>query len=140
MTTHFSGPVDSTAGFVGAVTGAVTGAVAGDVTGGQILPAATNYSGASAPTKAISPDVFNAHLTKATAGIDYTLAAPGAANVGHVMFITSDTAAAHVVTVTGLLGGTTCTFAAATGNGLSLLAVSATIWRVVSNVGITQTA
>jgi len=144
MSTTFSGPVISTNGFVGAVTGAVTGAitgaVTGDVTGGQILPTAVNSSGASAPTKVIDPGTFNAHLTKATAGTDYTLAAPGAGNVGKIIRITSDTAAAHVVTVTGLLGGTTMTFAAAIGNGFSLLAASATIWRLENSVGITQSA
>ena len=35
MATHFSGPVTSTAGFVGAVTGAITGNVTGNVTGNQ---------------------------------------------------------------------------------------------------------
>lgn len=123
-----------------AFSGPLTGAVTGDVTGGIILPAATNYTGADAANKAILPSVFNAHLTKATAGTDYTLAAPGAANVGHIMHVTSDTAAAHVVTVTGLLGGTTMTFAAAIGNGFTLLAVSATLWRVLASTGITQTA
>ena len=131
--THFSGPVISPNGF--------EGPVVGEVTGGQILPTATPYSGADAATKAISPALFNATLTKATAGTDYTLAAPGAANVGHVIHITSLTAAAHVVTVTGLVGGTTMTFSAAIGNGFSLLAVNATVWRSVgAEVGITQSA
>jgi hypothetical protein len=148
MATHFSGPVISEGGFegnlvgnvTGTVSGGVTGPVTGNVTGGIILPAATNYTGADAPNKAISPAVFNAHLTKASAGVDYTLAAPGAGNVGKIIRVTSDTAAAHVVTVTGLLGGTTLTFGAAIGNGFSLLAVNATTWRLESSVGITQTA
>jgi len=141
MSTTFSGPVNSDNGFVGNVTGDVTGNVTGNVTGGQILPTATAYSGADAGTKAISPAIFNASLTKATAGTDYTLAAPGAGNVGHVIHITSATNQAHVVTVTGLVGGTTMTFGAAVGNGFDLLAVSATVWRACGAlVGITQTA
>lgn len=138
MTTHQD--VVTAAGFVGDLTGNVTGNVTGDITGGQILPTATAYSGADAATKAISPALFNATLTKASAGTDYTLAAPGAGNVGHILHITSLTAQAHVVTVTGLVGGTTCTFGAAIGNGLDLLAVSATVWRLLGSVGITQTA
>jgi hypothetical protein len=141
MTTHQDTVV--AAGFVGPltgnVTGSVTGGVTGDVTGGLVAPTPTAYSGADAGTKAISPALFNVTLTKATAGTDYTLAAPGAGNVGHTLRITSTTAAAHVVTVTGLLGGTTMTFAAAIGNGFEVYAVSATIWRLQSQVGITQT-
>jgi hypothetical protein len=141
MSTTFSGPVISENGFEGAVTGAVVGNITGNVTGGQILPTATAYDGADAAGKAILPSVFNASLTKATAGTDYTLAVPGSANVNHIIHITSASAAAHVVTVTGLVGGTTMTFGAAIGNGFALLAVSATLWRVVGTlVGITQTA
>jgi hypothetical protein len=113
--------------------------LADQVTAGLVWPAAVNYSGADAAGKAILPSVFNAHLTKGSAGNDYTLAAPGAANIGHMLHVTSDGAFAHVVTVTGLLGGTTMTFAAAVGNGFTLLAVSATLWRVIASTGITQT-
>lgn len=111
--------------------------IQGPITGGVTAPAATAYSGATGG-KAIDPSVYNATLTKATAGTDYTLVAPGAANVGKTLRITSTTAAAHVVTATGLLGGTTLTFAAAIGNGVTLFAVSATQWRIDSNVGVTQ--
>jgi len=144
MTTNFSGPVVSTAGFTGDVAGNivgnVTGNVTGNLTGGAILPTPTAYTGADAPTKAISPDLFWATLTKGSAGTDYTLAAPGAGNVGHTLRITSTGAHAHVVTVTGLVGGTTMTFAAAAGNGFEVFAISATAWVIRSNVGITQTA
>lgn len=136
MSTTFSGPVVSDNGFTGNLTGNVTG----DLTGGQILPTATAYNGADAAGKAISPALFNVSLTKSTAGTDYTLAAPGAGNVGHIIHITSATAKAHVVTVTGLVGGNTMTFGEVIGNGFDLLAVSATVWRVVGGaVGITQT-
>lgn len=130
-----------TGNLTGNSAGVHTGAVVGNMTGGIILPSATDYTGADAPNKAILPSVFNAHLTKSTAGTDYTLAAPGAANVDHIIHVTSTTAAAHVVTVTGLVGGNTMTFGAAIGNGFDLLAVSATVWRLVgAAVGITQTA
>jgi hypothetical protein len=135
MTTTFSGAVVSTAGFTGDLTGNMTG----NITGGQILPTPTPYTGADAPTKAISPDLYWATLTKGSAGTDYTLAAPGSANVGHSLRVTSTGAHAHVVTVTGLVGGTTCTFGAAVGNGFVVFAASATVWALSSSVGITQT-
>lgn len=138
MSTTFSGPVVSTGGFTGAITGAVTGNVTGNVTGSRIEGTPTAYTGADAANKAVLPAEFHATLTKATAGIDYTLAAPGSANLYHKLRITSTTAAAHVLTVTGLIGGTTCTFGATIGNGLVLFAASATLWRIDSNVGITQ--
>lgn len=141
--TDLSGPLVVPGGFVGPLTGAVTGAVTGNVTGeltgGAILPTPTAYTGADAPTKAISPAIFWATLTKGSAGTDYTLAAPGATNVGHTVRVTSTGAHAHVVTVTGLVGGTTMTFAAAVGNGFEVFAISATAWVVASNNGITQT-
>jgi len=128
MTSNLAGPLVSTAGFIG------------DMTGGIILPTATAYTGADAPTKAISPALYWATLTKGSAGTDYTLAAPGAGNVGHTLRVTSTGAYAHVVTVTGLVGGTTMTFAAAAGNGFEVFAISPTAWVVASNNGITQTA
>jgi hypothetical protein len=90
MATHFSGPVVSDAGFQGAISGAVTGAVTGNVTGNitglQTMPAATAYTGADAPTLAISPGIGYASMTKASPGA-YTLAAPGASNVGKRLVI-----------------------------------------------------
>jgi hypothetical protein len=121
--------------------GVHTGAVVGNITGGQKLPTATVYNGADAAGKAILPSVYHAQLSKGSAGTDYTLAAPGAANVDHILHITSTGAYAHVVTVTGLVGGNTMTFGAAVGNGFDLLAVSTTVWRLCgAAVGITQTA
>ena len=124
MATHFSGPVVSTNGFEGAVTGDITGAV---------IQAPT----AHASDGAISPDEGVANLNKATAGA-YTLAAPGAANVGKRLLVYSGTAQAHVVTVTGLTGGNTQTFAAAIGNNFELYAASATLWvRIGTQLGVT---
>lgn len=132
MTTHFSGPVVSDGGF--------QGDVEGDVEGNVQFPDPTTYAGADAASKAILPSESAARLTKATAGTDYTLAAPGADNVGKIMTIVTDTAAAHVVTVTGLLGGTTMTFDAAIGNSFTIRALSATVWSVITKNGVTQTA
>ena len=129
--TDLSGPLVVPGGFVGPVTGSVTGEV--------ILPTPTAYTGADAATKAILPANTWATLTKGSAGTDYTLAAPGSANVGRTLRITSTGAHAHVVTVTGLVGGTTMTFAAAAGNGFEVFAISSTAWVVASNNGITQT-
>lgn len=101
--------------------------------------APTAYAGADAPGKAIDPAIAVAALTKATAGTDYTLAAPGAANINKTILVYSTAAAAHVVTVTGLAGGTTMTFAAAIGSSFMLYAISATAWSVVTKNGVTQT-
>ena len=140
MTTHLSGPVDSTNGFVGALTGAVTGNVTGNLTGGITFPTATVYSGSAAADKAIDPGIFHAVLTKATAGEDYTVAAPGAANVSKILHIRSQAPLAHVVTVTGLQGGTTMTSGSTggSGNNFTMLAASATIWDLLTNTGWTQ--
>jgi len=136
MAAHFSGPVYSTNGFVGSVTGAVTG----NVTGLQYDPVApVAYNAADAAGKAILPSIAVGVLTKTTpAASDYTLAAPGAANINKKITIYTLNALAHVVTVTGLLGGTTLTFAAAAGASFTLYAISATAWAVVSLNGVTQ--
>lgn len=142
MSTTFSGPVVSTNGFTGDVTGNVTGNLTGNVTGnvsgvstgGTNQGTATAVTGADAPNLIISPALRYASLTKATAGA-YTLAAPGAGNVGNRLVISAGTAAAHVVTVTGLAGGNTLTFTAAIGASCELIAHSATVWGLLGNAG-----
>lgn len=96
---------------------------------------------------AIAVPVANttALLNKATAGA-YTLAAPTKAQNGTFrLVLTSQTAAAHVVTATSLLGDavsgsphTTATFAAFIGASLTL-EPSDGIWNVISSTGITIT-
>jgi hypothetical protein len=138
MSTTFSGPVVSTNGFTGALTGNVTGNVTGNATGNvtgnltglQIMPTVTAYTGADAGTLAISPAIGYASMTKASAGA-YTLAAPGAGNVGKRLTIICGTANAHVVTVTGGAGGNTLTFTNVVGASAELLAVSATVWGFI---------
>ena len=122
---------------VGAFTGGLTGNVAGNLVSGHILPTATTYTGADAPTLIISPDVFHAKLTKGSAGA-YTLAAPGAGNVGHIMVIEAGSAFAHVVTVTGLVNGNTLTFTNTVGSSVLLFAVSATVWALLGLPGAAQ--
>lgn len=85
------------------------------------------------------------YLTKATALATTTLAAPTQAQNGLKLVITSQTAAAHVITATSLLGDavtgsphTTATFAAFIGASLSLMA-SDGIWNVTAAVGVTIT-
>ncbi|MDQ3170229.1 MAG: hypothetical protein M3Q55_08845, partial [Acidobacteriota bacterium] len=83
------------------------------------------------------------YLTKATALSSTTLAAPTQAQNGKKLVITSQTAAAHVITATGLLGDavtgsphTTATFAAFIGASITLMA-SDGIYNVISSVGVT---
>lgn len=81
-------------------------------------------------------------LTKGSAGA-YSVAAPGAANVGRKLIFLTGTDFAHVVTFTGttLQDGTTglnttWTAAAFSGSSLTVRAVSATRWAVESfNLG-----
>lgn len=79
-------------------------------------------------------------ITKGTAGA-FTIAAPGAANIGRVIDIISTTAAAHVLTFTGntLRGGTaavaTWTAAAQIGTRITIRAISATVWQLERNFG-----
>lgn len=134
MTTHFSGPVVSENGFTGDVTGAVTGAQ----TGGWILPPATVRDGSDADALVINPASYHVSLTKDSAGA-YTLAVPGAGNVGHVLVIEAGSAQAHVVTVTGLANGNTLTFTNVIGSSAVIYAVSATVWSVLSLGKATQT-
>ncbi len=119
------------------VSGAITAAsatITGSVATGQIqMAAATAY----ATNGAISPADIWASLTKGSAGA-YTLAAPGASNVGKVITITAGSAYAHVVTVTGLVGGNTLTFTNAIGHSVQLLAVSATVWALLATAGAAQ--
>jgi hypothetical protein len=99
----------------------VGGAITGTVTGA----AETTY----ATSLAISPAVFTAKISKADAAAD-TLAAPGAANWPKLLLIYSSSAAAHVITVTGLVGGNTITLGGAIGDSVVLKAISATEWVV----------
>ena len=108
----------------------ITGSVA---TGQTVLPTATAY----ATNGAIAPSDIWASLTKGSAGA-YTLAAPGASNVGKIITITAGSAYAHVVTVTGLVGGNTLTFTNAVGHSVQLLAVSATVWALLATAGAAQ--
>lgn len=85
------------------------------------------------------------YLTKATALTSTTLAAPTQAQNGKKLVITSQTAAAHVITATTLLGDavtgsphTTATFAAFIGASITLMA-SDGIWNVVSSTGVVIT-
>jgi len=84
-------------------------------------------------------------LTKATALASTTLAAPSQASDGVRLTITSQTAAAHVITATSLFGDgvsgsphSTATFAAYIGASLTLVAANG-VWNVVSSVGVTIT-
>jgi len=140
MASHVSGPLYSTNGFIGALTGNVSGNITGNVTGLQYDPVApVAYNAADAAGKAILPSIAVGVLTKTTpAASDYTLAAPGAANINKKITIYTLNALAHVVTVAGCLGGTTMTFAAAAGASFTLYAISATAWAVVALNGVTQ--
>lgn len=86
----------------------------------------------------------NFAITKATAAA-IVLVAPSKAQDAETIVFTSDTAAAHVITATTLLGDavsgsphTTATFAAFIGATLTLQAQNG-LWNVVSAVGVTIT-
>lgn len=94
---------------------------------------------------AIGKGVVVAKLTKETAGA-YTLAAPTPEEEGITLTIVSQTAAAHVVTATGLLndgvtGGAkdTATFAAFPGAAITLMAINEE-WAVISSNAVTVAA
>lgn len=133
MSTTFSGPVISTAGFEGAITGNVTGNLTGAV---QLTPVVYSADGA------ISIASQLAVITKGTAAA-LTLAAPTATtHDGIIIEIVSSTAAAHTVTATTIgfnaadAAGDVGTFAAAIGNGLRVVAYQGE-WYVLNNIGVT---
>lgn len=103
------------------VSGTVT--ITGDMDNSTTAAYSTN--GAIAVTN------FSASLTKADGALAMTLAAPGATNCPKYLTIYSTTAQAHVITVTGGIGGNTLTFGGAIGNSCILKAISATEWVVV---------
>lgn len=92
--------------------------------------------------KAIDKASGCAMLTKATAGTDYTLAAPTATtDDGIEIEIITTTAAAHVVTagagkINGATNGT-ATFAAAIGNNVKLKAYQGVWYTVGTPLGVT---
>jgi len=106
----------------------------------KTLQAALNAISLYGADGAVAPAADVVILNKATAGA-YTLAAPGASLNGHKMRITSDSAAAHVVTATGLIhdgvtGGAknTATFAAFHGASIELLAFGGKWYVLNKNV------
>lgn len=120
----------------GTITGDVTGNLTGDVTGnltGAPVQAATAFGSDGA----VTPGIGVASLSKGSAGA-YTLAAPGASNVGKRLLIIASTAQAHVVTVTGLDSTEdTLTFGGAIGDSVELYARSATLWTIVALNAVT---
>lgn len=85
------------------------------------------------------------YLTKGSALASTTLAAPTQAQNGLKLIFTSQTAFAHVITATTLIGDavsgsphTTATFAAFVGASMTLEA-SDGVWNLIANVGVTVT-
>jgi hypothetical protein len=80
-------------------------------------------------------------LTKGSAGA-YSVSVPSAAEEGAILYITADTAFAHVVTVTGGIAGNLafdiCTLGGAIGDGLTLIASNQT-WRLVASRNVVFT-
>lgn len=68
-----------------------------------------------------------------------SVAAPGAANIGRILKIYGTTADQNVITFTGgtlrsgAAGVTTVTGAAAIGSGITVQAISATVWQLIQN-------
>ncbi len=112
--------------------------------GAPVTPRALVSIGANG---VIAVPTVNTLLTidKATALATTTLAAPAADSNGVTLAITSNTAAAHVITATSLVADavsgsphTTMTFAAFKGATITLIAQDG-LWNVQSAVGVTVT-
>lgn len=124
--------VDRLAGFLGADLAQAIAA----------LPGNTALIAVDGAIPITADQVYQVSKGSALAG---TVAAPGAGNIGRVIDIISLGAFAHVVTFTGgtLRGGvagvTTATYAAQIGARLRVRALSATVWQVENNIGVTIT-
>jgi hypothetical protein len=106
------------------------------------LTAAGDYeavtANAYATNGAIAVTSYVASLTKSDGNLAMALAVPGAGNFQKYVTIYSTSAQAHVITVTGLVGGNTLTFGGAIGDSCVLKAISATEWVVagLNNVAV----
>lgn len=92
---------------------------------------------AYATNGAIAVTSYVASLTKSDGNLAMTLAAPGATNFPKFVTIYSTSARAHVITVTGQVGGNTLTFGGAIGDSCVLKAISATAWVLVGENNVT---
>ena len=84
-TTHFAGPVQSTNGFVGAVTGAITGNLTGNVTGnvtGAVL--AVTPVNATAATLTVTQATHAGRVVTLNRATGVTVTLPAAAGTGSV--------------------------------------------------------
>lgn len=102
------------------------------LTGTTAGVAATDYTDSGA----IDPAVFTAELSKAGVSA-MTLAVPGATNWPKFLLVYSSSAQAHVITVTGLVGGDTLTFGGAIGDSVTLKAISASEWVIAEVINVT---
>ena len=110
------------------ITGTLT--AAGDYT--AVTANAYSTNGAIAVTSHV------ASLTKADGNLAMTLAAPGAGNFQKYVTIYSTSARAHVITVTGMVGGNTLTYGGAIGDSCVLKAISAAAWLVARLNNVTE--
>lgn len=141
MTTHLSGPVECPAGFVGPLTGNVagnlTGNVAGDLTGnnvGQHRHSVQTLTASGAITLN-SGVVLLAHNTVA---IEATLDAPTPGDELYIIDGSASGTAAHTITLpAGVTWDGTNDVATmnAPGDALHVMAISATRWLILENIG-----
>ena len=126
--TTFSGPVNSTNGFVGAVTGNVTGNVTGDLTG-AITGSVQSLSGAGAVN-------LTSLITEVTTtGADALTLADGSA--GQIKIITMIVDGGDgTLTPTTFANGTTITFNDV-GDSVMLVYNTTVGWALVANTGTT---
>jgi hypothetical protein len=127
-TTHFSGPVDSQNGFIGAITGNVTGNVTGSIAVGVVThtPVAIN-----ATATATAAQVASGYITSTSAAAT-TITLPTGTSLGaalgatkgtvHELYI-DNTAGANTVTVAVAVNGILSAAAAAVGASFGLLTV-----------------
>ena len=138
MSTTFSGPVISTAGFTGDVTGditgAVTGAVTGDVTGnltGNVFGGIEelNSDGSLSVAKLFS--VIGADGTDGSAATAFSLPNGSAGQMKVIKYNDGTVTTAAVVTPANLIGGSTLTFDAAA--EAAILISDGSSWHIVYN-------
>lgn len=126
--TTFSGPVNSTNGFVGAVTGNVTGDVTGDLTG-AVTGSIQALSGAGAV------DVTSLITEVTTTAADALTLADGTAGQIKIITMVAD-GGDGTLTPTTFANGSTITFNDV-GDSVMLVYNSTVGWALVANTGTT---
>lgn len=138
-TTNFDAVAAAT--FTGAVVGNVTGNITGDVTGnvtGNLAGQHKHSTQTLAASGAITINSGLAMLAHATIVIEATLDAPAAGDELYIVDTSATGTAAHTVTVPAGVtwdGSHTIATFNAPGEALHVIALSATRWLILENIG-----